>query len=156
LHRWCCFNLDDTCDSLKSWASFLLRNWGSSRCSAEPQLYYSNLHKLSWIEPSPFEVNEKGKTYSHCEQSTQVSWPFHNMCSLYVFFCRGISLEFTCLQRYPDELPKINPRTVGCQFRGASRSDFPQQWAVLWHQLSKVSMRKCSPIQKKQKIIQAI
>ncbi len=44
-------DLDDTCDSLSSWAPFLLRDW--RRREEAPPLSFV-LVKLHWIEPTPF------------------------------------------------------------------------------------------------------
>ncbi len=46
------FDLDDTCDSLSSWTSFLLRDW--RRREEAPPLLSFVLVKLHWIEPTPF------------------------------------------------------------------------------------------------------
>jgi hypothetical protein len=45
-------DLDDTCDSLSSWPSFLLRDW--RRREEAPPLLSFVLVKLHWIEPTPF------------------------------------------------------------------------------------------------------
>jgi hypothetical protein len=49
-------DLDDTCDSLSSWPSFLLRDW--RRREEAPPLSFV-LVKLHWIEPTPFWLQKE-------------------------------------------------------------------------------------------------